>query len=81
MVMQQLLNSVGLVYDKTGDYKRAKELVKNALEIREKVLNPNHAFFATSLYSLGLVCEKTRELKQAIEFHEKGLKNQKKKQY
>lgn len=63
------------MYDKTDDYKKANELVINTSEIREKVLNPNHAFFATSLYSLGLLCEKTREFKKAMEFHEKALKN------
>ena len=41
----------------TGKYKEAEPLCKRALEIREKVLGPEHPDVAKQLNNLALLCQ------------------------
>jgi CHAT domain-containing protein/Tfp pilus assembly protein PilF len=49
------LSSLGLMYYKKGDYISAEPLLKRALAIVEKVLEPNHRFIVAALINLSEV--------------------------
>ena len=74
------LNMAGSAYHNAGRYSEAEPLLKRSLEIREKVLGPEHPDVATSLNNLALLyCDQGRYseaeplLKRSIEIKEKVL--------
>jgi tetratricopeptide (TPR) repeat protein len=46
------LNNLANIYSDLGDYQKAEPLYKRALEIREKVLGPDHPDVSDSLNNL-----------------------------
>ena len=55
------------------NWNQAKDYHQRALEIRIKVLGPNHIDVATSYNNLGLVNEAMGELEQAKHYYQRAL--------
>ena len=49
-------NNLALVYNRLGEYNKAKELHQKTLMIREKMFGDDHADVATSYNNLASVC-------------------------
>ena len=47
-----ILNNLGNLYYKMGEYEKAEPLFQQALDIRKEVLGENHPDYAASLKSL-----------------------------
>ena len=56
-----------------AEYKKAEELYKKALEIRERILGEEHPDTATSYNNLGVVYARQGEYKKAEELYKKAL--------
>src|SRR5688572_21745800 len=74
------LDALAATYEATGSYALAEPLRKQALEIREKALGPEHPVTATSLnnlamlyYATGAYAQAEPLLKRALEIREKAL--------
>ncbi len=68
-----LLNNIGSVYDKIGDYNKALEFYEKAINIREKVLGTEHPDTATSYNNIGGVYMAISDYNKALEFYEKAI--------
>ena len=63
------------MYQRLGEYNRAKELHEKALIIGKKIFGEDHADVATSYNNLALVYDSLGEYNQAKELHEKSTDN------
>ena len=71
-----------MVYKEKGEYDKAIELYKNALEIWEQVLGSEHPATAAGYNNLALVYEAKGEYDNAMKFFQKGFEiYQKRKDY
>jgi predicted enzyme related to lactoylglutathione lyase len=68
-----LLNNIGSVYDKIGDYNKALEFYEKALNIRKKVLGTEHPNTATSYNNIGSTYDSMGDYNKALEFYENAL--------
>ncbi|MBI3472617.1 MAG: tetratricopeptide repeat protein, partial [Candidatus Solibacter usitatus] len=50
--MARVLNNLGGLYEKQGDYAKAESAYQRALTMRERILGPDHPDLAVSLNSL-----------------------------
>ncbi|CAB4023367.1 Nephrocystin-3 [Paramuricea clavata] len=73
-----ILNDLGLLYQKMGDYEQAKDYHQQALAIKEKQLSPDNVNVALSYSNLGTVYRAKDELDQAKDYHERALAIKKK---
>jgi|GEM_PF-1892013 len=69
-----LLNNIGSVYRRMGDYDRALEYHLKDLAITEKVLGMEHPNTATSYNNIGSVYEDMGDYDRALEYYEKAVK-------
>ena len=56
-----------------GDYEKALPLYQRALEIREKVLGPQHPSVATTLNNLALLYESMGDYEKALPLYQRAL--------
>jgi tetratricopeptide (TPR) repeat protein len=68
-----LLNDLGFCYGFFGDYKRALEYNKKALEIRLELFGERHPETASSFDSVGSKINLLRDYKHALEYSKKAL--------
>ena len=73
----ELSKKVWTLHDE-GDYQEAMPLAREALEIREKVLGPDHPEVATSLRLLGFLFMSTKDWAGATPFYGRALAIQEK---
>ena len=66
-------HQLGYITDGQGDYNRAIEYYKKALDIYQRILPPNHPDFAQSYNNIGLVFGNMGEYSKALTFYEKAL--------
>ena len=66
-------NNVGMTYGALGDHKQALEYQMKALEIRERVLPPEHPDLARSYNNVGATYSALGDHKQALEYKLKAL--------
>ena len=66
-------NKIGMVYAKQGDYSKALEYFKKALDICERVLGPDHPSTAMSYNNIGNVYNDQGDYAKALEYHGKAL--------
>ena len=66
-------NQLGYIKDHQGEYEKAIEYNKKALEIRQKCLPPNHPSLATSYNNISSVYSNMGEYSKALSFYEKAL--------
>ena len=67
-------NNIAVVYRDQGDYVKAIEYCKKALEIREKVLGTNHPDTLDSMYGLAKLLEDKGDAQSLKEAEELWLK-------
>lgn len=65
--------AIGLVYQNKGDYDKAIECGDRSLEIRLKVLGPDHPDTASSFNNIGLVYNLKGDYEKAFEYFERCL--------
>ncbi len=73
LVQAELLDIMGVAYKHLGYYKKAIEVLRDALRIRQEELAPEHPDVATSLSHLGVVLWRNQELEEAREHLERSL--------
>jgi tetratricopeptide (TPR) repeat protein len=66
-------NNIGAVYYDLGNYDKALEYYKQALEIQEKVLSKKHPYTADSYNNVGIVYCKLANYDKALEYHKQAL--------
>jgi CHAT domain-containing protein/tetratricopeptide (TPR) repeat protein len=66
-------NSLGIVYDLSGDLVRARDAYERALAIQEAVLPPEHPHLAAVLHNLSLVSNGMGDTEAAIDFERRAL--------
>ena len=64
---------MGRVFQELGEYEKAYEYYRNALEIKERAFGPDHPAVASSLSALGSVFLKKGEFNKALEYFQKAL--------
>ena len=69
----EILNNLGISYNDMGDYGKAIECYKKALEIGKNALGNNHPDIALYYNNLGSSYYSIGDYKRAIEYHEKAL--------
>ena len=69
----EILNNLGISYNDMGDYGKAIECYKKALEIGKNALGNNHLDIALYYNNLGSSYYSIGDYKRAIEYHEKAL--------
>ena len=74
-------NNLGLVHNKLGDFKKAKEYHELSLSITQKKLGPENVQVAASYNNLGLVHEQLGGFEKAKEYHEFALSITQKSKY
>ncbi|CAF1176679.1 unnamed protein product [Adineta steineri] len=67
-------NNLGVVKDHQGDYEKAVDYYKKALEIKIKTLPANHPDLAISYSNIGSVYYNMEEYLKALSFYEKTLR-------
>ncbi|CAF3469288.1 unnamed protein product [Rotaria sp. Silwood1] len=65
---------LGSVYDDMGEYSKALSYYERALDIREKVLSPNHPDLALCYNNIGSVYANMGKYSEALLYYEKDLK-------
>ena len=68
-----ILDDLGILYKKMGDYEQAKDYHLRSLAIKEKQLSPDRLDVASSYYNLGIVYYAKGELDQAKDYNERSL--------
>lgn len=66
-------NNIGEVYRNQGDYVKALENQRKALDIVKRVLGPNHPLTAMSYNNIGLVYHSQGDYVKALEYYKKDL--------
>ena len=61
------LGKLGMALGNLGDYKSAEPLLRKSLELRRRLLPPNHPLLATSLSDLALVVQSLGDAAGALE--------------
>ena len=69
----ELVDNLGIVYAKQGEYDKALQQFGNALSIYQKKYGPEHSKVANSLNSLGVVLGKQGKYQKALEYYQKAL--------
>ena len=69
----QFINSLAFLLYHKGEYKKAEELYKKALLVREKILGEEHPSIATSYNNLAGVYDSQGKYKEAEELYKKAL--------
>jgi len=68
-----LLNNVGVYFSNRGQYREAEPLFQRALEIRERVLGPQHPDMANSLNNLANLYSDQGKYEQAEPLYQRAL--------
>ena len=68
-----LLNTLGTLFDRKGDYDKALDYYRQAMLIREKTLGSDHPEVAKSLNNIGLVYWNRGEYNQTLAYHQQAL--------
>lgn len=71
--MAATLNNLAVLYGKRQKYKEAEPLCKRALEIREKVLGPDHPDVAKQLNNLALLCQNQGKYEEVEKYYQRAL--------
>jgi eukaryotic-like serine/threonine-protein kinase len=71
-----VVDELGELRSKTGDYEEAEKLLREALTLRQEVLGPAHADVAVSLNSLALLYFRQARYAEAEEYFRRGLEIQ-----
>jgi tetratricopeptide (TPR) repeat protein len=66
-------NQLGYIKDDQAEYEKAIRYYEKALEIRQKILPPNHPSLATSYNNIAVVYKNVGEYSKALSFYEKAL--------
>jgi tetratricopeptide (TPR) repeat protein len=72
--LAQSLDNLGLLFQKRGEYARARPYLEEALAIRGRALGPaGHSDIARSLGNLGLLLQNQGEYAKALPYYERAL--------
>lgn len=69
-----VLDVLGTCYRMDGDFQQAESCYERALDIREKVLGPDHLQVANSLHNLGILRYNQSRYAEADSIHHRALK-------
>jgi len=72
-VQARMLDALGTVYERLGQYPQAGELLERALGLQRVVLGPNHADVAATLDHLGVLRRRTGRYAESERLHLEAL--------
>ncbi|XP_046855435.1 uncharacterized protein LOC124448463 [Xenia sp. Carnegie-2017] len=78
IVVAKSLNILGNLHSEKREYKRSEEFYKKALELRKKLLGPDHVEVADSLCNLGILYYNCGKYETSENYHKEALEMRKK---
>lgn len=66
-----IYNNEGIAYENVGDYEEAENFYKKAIELSDRISEPYN--LANAYSNMGSLKEKTRQLEDALKWHQKAL--------
>ncbi|CAF3486667.1 unnamed protein product [Rotaria socialis] len=70
---QRIYLDIGMIYTSMGDYPVARGWLEKALDKAHSILPPLHKDLGNTFYNLGLLCEKTGEDEQGLNYFRQAL--------
>ena len=67
------MDNLGILFNEQGQYDKALDYHKRALDIRQKTLGQNHTKVADTLFNTGLVYANLSEYRKALEYIHKSM--------
>ncbi|CAF4264563.1 unnamed protein product [Rotaria magnacalcarata] len=68
-----ILNNLGFIHLERGKNQQAASLIRISLDMRKRLLPPNHLLLAQSYRNLGLIYANLKEFQVALHWHERAL--------
>ncbi len=72
-VQAELYGSLGVIYQKLGNFDRADDLLANSLDERRRIYGPDNRFVAESMTATALLRSNQAKLEEAEKFAREGL--------
>ncbi len=71
----KLLNNIGVIYAKEGDYLKALDYYKHSLKIKKQYFGNQHRSIGTNLRNIGIIYSRIGEYNRGMEYYHLALKN------